>query len=82
MYCHVVCIFLKPFLVVHGCVVFVYMHTHDPRRVLLPLRVDWNDRNINLAEMGAIERQFTLLEKYNPTVELVADYIELFIQFG
>jgi len=35
-----------------------------------------------LAEMGAIERQFTLLEKYNPTVELVADYIELFIQFG
>ena len=35
-----------------------------------------------LDSMGPCEQQFYLLAKYDPTVELVQDYIELYVQWG
>ena len=41
-----------------------------------------NDSTMKAANMGLIENQFRTLAKYDPTVELVMDYIELYIQWG
>ena len=40
------------------------------------------DATIDVENMGVIEKEYTLLEKYDPTSELVMDYIELFVQWG
>jgi hypothetical protein len=40
------------------------------------------DKNMDFEFMGAIEKQYRLLDKYDPAENLVLDYTELFVQFG
>jgi len=41
-----------------------------------------DNKEINFEAVGPIEMQYLLLESYDPTVNLVNDYIEMFVQWG
>mmetsp|Transcript_51330 Transcript_51330/g.103120 ORF Transcript_51330/g.103120 Transcript_51330/m.103120 type:complete len:330 (-) Transcript_51330:129-1118(-) len=40
------------------------------------------DEEVDVAQMGEVEKQFTLMQSYDPQISLVMDYIELFVQWG
>lgn len=40
------------------------------------------DPHVKLELMGEIEKQFLLMEKYDPAADLIMDYAELYVQFG
>jgi hypothetical protein len=40
------------------------------------------DKTTNFALMGPVEKQHRMLSSYDPTSELILDYIELYVQWG
>ena len=40
------------------------------------------DSTVDFANMGPVEKQYRLLSPYDPTRELIMDYIELYVQWG
>lgn len=41
-----------------------------------------NDKTVDFDNMGPVEKQYRLLSPYDPTRELIMDYIELYVQWG
>ena len=48
----------------------------------LKTRTAANDTTIDASVMGRIEKEFRFMAPYDPSRELVMDYIELYIQWG
>ncbi len=52
---------------------------------LMGMYAEWeaqNDTTTDFANMGPVEKQYRLLAPYDPTRELIMDYIELYVQWG
>jgi hypothetical protein len=78
-------------LSIQVAVVFLFndFGTRITNSVILPFIMRWyhnykadNDKTMVAKNMGPIEKQYVLLSPYDPSKELIFDYIELFIQWG